>query len=139
MKRLWEELRYTARQMGKSPAVVFAALFTLGLAIVSAAGWSSNPYRSGPELVASPAIAAANAKAGSLCSKHAPTARSSGVRTLLFHRSPRRERPVQSSLAGEKTAVVSEKQGSSASGASDTCFSIQDLRLPELNLFKPLL
>jgi hypothetical protein len=139
MKRLWEELRYTARLIGRSPAVVFAALFTLGLAIVSATGWSSNPYRSGTELLPSPVIAPADAKAGSLCPKHAPTARSSGVRTLLFHRSPRRERPVQSRLDGERTAVVAEKQGGSASGDSNNCFSIQDLRFPELNIFKPLL
>ncbi len=139
MKRHWEDIQLTANLLGRSPAALFLAVFTLGLAVASATGLHRDLSRSGPALLPDSINPPPTAAACPACPRHAPAARSSGVRTLLFHLSPRQGRTPQSRQASVRLAELPAKQGGSTSAATDSCFSAPDLNFPELNLFKPLL
>ncbi len=140
MRRHWEEeVQHAAKPLEKSPAVVFLAVFTLGLALASASGLFRDSSRYGQALLPVSIGSPPSSASCPACPKHAPAARASGVRTLLFHLSPRRGRAPQNRQASERIAEAPAKQGGSTSALSGSCFSASDLNFPELNLFKPLL
>jgi hypothetical protein len=139
MKRHWEEVQQAAKPLGKSPAVVFLAVFTLGLALASASGLFRDFSRYGQALLPVSTGSPLTSASCPACPKHTPAARASGVRTLLFHLSPRRGRAPQNRQASERIAEAPAKQGGSTSALTGSCFSAPEINFPEMNLFRPLL